>query len=184
MAATLFFLSKIIMSKSSTTPSARDINDVWGTVVGKKGDPCSGEKQITLLLRGCGLTIYDSEVKKVSEKFGGKMSFQAFEAWYEENAKNYQRTSEDGEKALGSLISQGLLGPARGGKQVDVAQLKRLLSVMGDKIPAEVTERVLRGCESVKDGKVNVDELVAYLHADPKQTLPLDTPEHFFKSGA
>lgn len=159
-------------AKQPTVPVALDVKTVFKLVSGG-GDAVSGEEGITQLLRGSGLTIYDAEVKKVVEKFGGKVSLGAYEAWFAENAKYYQRSSEDGFKALGSLISSGHIGRP-GSKSVDIKQLKRVLGVLGDKIPPETIDRVMQGCPS-KDGTVSIEELVAFLHSNSQQTLPIST---------
>merc|ERR1719261_121356 len=91
--------------RESTTPAALDVKTVFA-LTSKGADSVSGVDDIAKLLRGSGLTIYDKEVKQVCEKFGGKVSLGAYEAWFAENAKYYQRSSEDGEKALNSLNQQ------------------------------------------------------------------------------
>mmetsp|Transcript_45969 Transcript_45969/g.147792 ORF Transcript_45969/g.147792 Transcript_45969/m.147792 type:complete len:167 (-) Transcript_45969:223-723(-) len=123
---------------------------------------------VPYVLRACGLTIYGEEEVKIKgevekvDGMGKPVSFQTLQDWMSENATNYQRSYDDAYNALNTLCYQGLIAEEKT-TVVRIAHLRHLVGEVGDKIPADTFNKILKADDTIKSDTVPLDEFISFL---------------------
>ncbi|CAE8628978.1 unnamed protein product [Polarella glacialis] len=127
---------------------------------------------VAYVLRAMGLTIYGSEEKLIKEQvekvdgMGKPVTFQTVQNWVEEHRDTYVKSYGDAYSAVGTLCHEGIIGDKTA--VIQVAQLRHLVSEVGDKIKAETVDKILKGGDmpgtnSIKGETCTLDEFLVFL---------------------
>ncbi|CAE8644097.1 unnamed protein product [Polarella glacialis] len=139
------------------------------------GAPPTGQmlmSDVAYVLRAMGLTIYGSEEKLIKEQvekvdgMGKPVTFQTVQNWVEEHRDTYVKSYGDAYSAVGTLCHEGIIGDKTA--VIQVAQLRHLVSEVGDKIKAETVDKILKGGDmpgtnSIKGETCTLDEFLVFL---------------------
>eukprot|EP00746_Dinoflagellata_sp_MGD_P166533 gnl/MRDRNA2_/MRDRNA2_96480_c0_seq1.p1 gnl/MRDRNA2_/MRDRNA2_96480_c0~~gnl/MRDRNA2_/MRDRNA2_96480_c0_seq1.p1 ORF type:complete len:208 (+),score=51.20 gnl/MRDRNA2_/MRDRNA2_96480_c0_seq1:84-626(+) len=131
-------------------------------------------EKVPSILRAGGLIVYSTDEAKIKDELevlegkGKPVKIDTICKWWEDNSKFYQRSVEDTDKAIGTLMHQNLInsGP---GSTIVMKHLKHLLSEVGDKISLDEFDSIMKDCGG-GSSEVNVETLITYLsqEKDPK----------------
>eukprot|EP00927_Polykrikos_kofoidii_P011389 TRINITY_DN14825_c0_g1_i1.p1 TRINITY_DN14825_c0_g1~~TRINITY_DN14825_c0_g1_i1.p1 ORF type:complete len:194 (-),score=47.49 TRINITY_DN14825_c0_g1_i1:231-743(-) len=123
-------------------------------------------KDVPYVLRALGLTIYGEEEQKIKaevEKIDGlgkPVSYSTLQNWCDENQRNFTRSYDDAYNALATLCQEEIIAQ----KQViSIPWLKHLVSEVGDKLPAETVDKILKTDSNINGDHCSLDDLISAL---------------------
>mmetsp|Transcript_25104 Transcript_25104/g.50899 ORF Transcript_25104/g.50899 Transcript_25104/m.50899 type:complete len:178 (-) Transcript_25104:201-734(-) len=126
--------------------------------------------EVPYVLRATGLTIYGHEEKTIKaevEKIDGlgkPVTFQTLQNWLDENQKTYARSYEDAFDAIGTLCREGITGNKQ---TMIIAQLKNLVTRVGDTIRPETFDKILKAGDmpgaGLKTDTCSVEDFITFV---------------------
>uniref|UniRef100_A0A914MM89 EF-hand domain-containing protein n=2 Tax=Meloidogyne incognita TaxID=6306 RepID=A0A914MM89_MELIC len=130
-----------------------------------KGDEKINVKQVGDVLRALGQNPTEAEIHKCCENWTNpeaRISFEEFVPIYQAVSKNSgQFTKEQFVEGLSHFDREG-------NGTIAVAELKHLLTTLGERLSDEEVEQLLAGHEVANGGYVNIESFVeAIIHRDP-----------------
>lgn len=128
---------------------------------------------VCYMLRALGLTIYGEEEAKIKSEvekidgLGKPITLKTLQDWYDEHGEAYIRSYDEAYNALSKLCYEEIIGSKP--DTVNYNHLRNLISQVGDKIPAETVDAVLKGEGGLKSDHCNLEELLECLQGQTKK---------------